>query len=308
MTGVNAPSCEADNESRVGPEMPLSPEATAEAVDTLEPSVGQQLRTAREAKGLTTDDVAKAIKLSLRQVKSLEADDWPNLPCNTIIRGFVRNYARLLGLDSDQLMGVLDRLTMPQPHELGIPTGPPVNLQKDGKADRRDYFRVFAGLFVLLLAVSAYFLVSQDVWDSALSAIKSATQSPVAVPAPVVAPGTVENKAPESGQAATTTAVPVQESTSLPSAQPAPTAEPSPSSDSGLHFGFTQPAWVEVRDRHGSVIFSQLCQANSQRDIEGSPPYTLVIGNSSHVTLKYQGKVVDLSMRSKDDVARLTLE
>ena len=67
--------------------MPLSPEATAEAVDTLEPSVGQQLRTAREAKGLTTDDVAKAIKLSLRQVKSLEADDWPNLPCNTIIRG-----------------------------------------------------------------------------------------------------------------------------------------------------------------------------------------------------------------------------
>jgi len=308
MTGVAAPSCETASEGQVGPERPLNPEAIVETVDALEPSVGQRLRTAREAKGLTTDDVAKAIKLSLRQVKSLEADDWPNLPCNTIIRGFVRNYARLLGLDSDQLMSALDRLTMPQPHELDIPTGPTVNLQKDGQADRRDYFRVFAGLFVLLLAVSAYFLVSQDVWDSALSVIRSATQSPVVVPTPVVAPGTVENKAPESGQAASTTALPVQASTSIPSAQPAPSPEPSPSSDSGLHFGFTQPAWIEVWDRHGSAIFSQLCQANSQQDIEGASPYTLVIGNSSHVTLKYKGKVVDLSMRSKDDVARLTLE
>ena len=77
----------------------------------------------------------------------------------------------------------------------------------------------------------------------------------------------------------------------------------------GLKFSFDQPSWVEVRDRSGEVIFSQLCQAGSQRDIEGQPPFSLVVGNSSHVTLLYNGKAVDFSKhRSKDGVARLTLE
>ena len=77
----------------------------------------------------------------------------------------------------------------------------------------------------------------------------------------------------------------------------------------GLKFGFDPPSWVEVRDRSGQVIFSQFCSAGSQREIEGQPPFALVVGNSSHVTLLYNGKAVDLSKhRSKDDVARLTLE
>lgn len=51
-------------------------------------SVGQQLPAARLAKSLSADDVAKALKLSLRQVESIEGDDWQSLPGNTIIRGF----------------------------------------------------------------------------------------------------------------------------------------------------------------------------------------------------------------------------
>ncbi len=75
-----------------------------------------------------------------------------------------------------------------------------------------------------------------------------------------------------------------------------------------LRFSFAKPAWVEVRDRSGEILFSQLAQAGSQREIEGRPPFALVVGNSTHVTLQYKGKSVEFPKRSKDDVARLTLD
>ncbi|MEO8409754.1 MAG: DUF4115 domain-containing protein, partial [Propionivibrio sp.] len=106
---------------------------------------------------------------------------------------------------------------------------------------------------------------------------------------------------------------------------PAPEPEPAPESESGsgsgiaagaappvadrsLNFSFRQPAWVEVRDASGKIVFSQLNQAGTQRIVAGQPPYTLVVGNASQVALQYKGAAVDLSKSSKDDVARLTLE
>jgi cytoskeleton protein RodZ len=43
--------------------------------------------------------VAQSLKLGPRQVAALENEDWQSLPGNTMIRGFVRNYARLLNID-----------------------------------------------------------------------------------------------------------------------------------------------------------------------------------------------------------------
>ena len=59
------------------------------------------------------------------------------------------------------------------------------------------------------------------------------------------------------------------------------------------------------------VNSSACCQDNaagSEREVEGQPPFSVVIGNSKHVTLQYKGTAVDLSKRSKDDVARVTVE
>ena len=59
------------------------------------------LRAAREAAGLSLDEVAQQLKLAPRQVRALEEDDFGVLPGRTFVRGFVRNYARLLNLDAD---------------------------------------------------------------------------------------------------------------------------------------------------------------------------------------------------------------
>lgn len=66
----------------------------------VEQPVGEQLRQAREALGLQVGDIAQTLKLGSRQVEALESGDWQHLPGQTFIRGFVRNYARLVQVDS----------------------------------------------------------------------------------------------------------------------------------------------------------------------------------------------------------------
>ncbi|WP_301102739.1 RodZ domain-containing protein [Propionivibrio sp.] len=305
MSGTIAPSPVSGDDAYAGSVLERTLDASVKPLTPTLLSVGQQLGAARQAKGLTTDDVAKALKLSLRQVEALEADDWPSLPCNTIIRGFVRNYARLLSLNPDLLMGALDRLKMPQEPELEMSVGTSVPIPQESKVDRRDFARVLSGLIVLLLAVSAYFFLPEELWLSTVSALKSATQPTQSTEvAKNVVPGEPEEaKAPDTVVASPATAVLPDPSTIEPQALAAPF-----SSATVLKFSFAQPSWVEVRDHSGQIIFSQNNQAGTQRELEGQPPFALVIGNSAYVTLQYKGKTIDLSKRSKDDVARLTLE
>lgn len=68
---------------------------------------GSRLKSAREAAGLSLDQVAQQLKLAPRQVKALEDEDFAQLPGRTFARGFVRNYARLLNLDGDALLSML---------------------------------------------------------------------------------------------------------------------------------------------------------------------------------------------------------
>lgn len=317
------PSPVGDDAAR--PATDSAPAADASAASPMLPRVGQQLQSARLAKGLSANDVAKALKLSLRQVEALEADDWPSLPCNTIIRGFVRNYARLLGLDSDRLMADLDRLTLPPGAELEMTVGTPVSLPAEGRVDRRDFIRVLSGLIVLALAVAAYYFFPQDLWLSTVSALKSATESAAVKPvgsdnvraadAEPATPPPVASTAVDTSPAIADTASVLAAANALPAATAvvaSPEAPPAVATAAigakVLKFAFAQPSWVEVRDASGKVIFSKRNEAGSARDVEGQPPFALVIGNSAHVTLHYMGQPVDLSKRSKDDVARLTLE
>ena len=70
-------------------------------------SAGALLRSAREASGMTIDAVAQQLKLAPRQVRALEEGDYTHLPGRTFVRGFMRNYARLVRLDAETVLGAL---------------------------------------------------------------------------------------------------------------------------------------------------------------------------------------------------------
>ena len=67
------------------------------------PPVGEQLRQAREAKGLTLEDVAAQTRIPQRHLASIETGDWDNLPAPTYTIGFAKSYAAAVGLDRTEV-------------------------------------------------------------------------------------------------------------------------------------------------------------------------------------------------------------
>jgi cytoskeleton protein RodZ len=71
--------------------------------------LGQALKEERERKGLTVSAVMEATKISRTSIEALEAGNRSNLPHPVYAKGFVKSYARFLGLDADELSMVVDR-------------------------------------------------------------------------------------------------------------------------------------------------------------------------------------------------------
>jgi cytoskeleton protein RodZ len=63
---------------------------------------GDRLRREREMRGVTLDEIAESTKISKRSLQALEEDDFDLLPGGIFNKGFIRAYARYLGIDEDQ--------------------------------------------------------------------------------------------------------------------------------------------------------------------------------------------------------------
>ena len=74
-----------------------------ELVETSTPTVGERLRAAREAKGLSLEDVAAQTRIPRRHLESIETADWDNLPAPTYTVGFAKNYAASVGLERAEI-------------------------------------------------------------------------------------------------------------------------------------------------------------------------------------------------------------
>src|SRR5919107_6448288 len=74
-----------------------------ELVEPERPSVGEQLRVAREAKKLSLEDVAAQTRIPQRHLASIETADWENLPAPTYTIGFAKSYASAVGLDRSEI-------------------------------------------------------------------------------------------------------------------------------------------------------------------------------------------------------------
>ena len=298
--------------------------ASAEPAPLL-PGIGQQLRRARESRGLDVSGLAAQLKLTVRQVEALEADEHILLP-NTIIRGFVRNYARLVGIDAAPLMKQMDRESHPPDVNLEIHIGPEVHDEK--QISQHDRARIIFGGGVLLLAIVVYFLLPQDGWQSGQNFLNSLTRQNEDSVTPAT-PVAQEKSMPPSPPAATppvdaeSPKKPEEHALSYPLPEPVPTnatasasvqavSQPAPAikntSGTRLRFSFAGDSWVEIRNRNNEVIYSQLNVGGTTREIDGQPPFSLIVGNASHVRLEYRGQLVAFPKRSKEDVARMTLE
>jgi len=71
---------------------------------------GERCRKAREAQGMTQAQAAQRLHLSVTYLQSLDADDYERLPEATFVKGYLRNYARLLGLPADEIANTFQQM------------------------------------------------------------------------------------------------------------------------------------------------------------------------------------------------------
>jgi cytoskeleton protein RodZ len=287
-------------------------------------SPGARLSAARQAQGLATGDVARRLKLSVGQVEALEAGRYHDLPGPIFVRGFIRNYAKLLKVDAEELLQAAGD-TLPQP--VPRPEAPPSPDIPFPASTKRSWSRPAAVIVVIVGLLAVYEFSFNEPPQTVAKAPEAASaeepvkkaRQPAKKPAPPAPPSVAvappesqpapvpEAKAPVAGNtpgAAAAAASPSSPPVVVVSRQERP-VDPD---EREVRFVFEEDSWVEVRDRHDRVIFYQLNASGTVRRVSGLPPLTVVVGNAQGVKMTYAGQPVDLSRHTKIDVARLTLE
>ena len=117
-------------------------------------SLGQALQAGREARGLSREEVAKALRLSISTVRRLENEDWEMMPAPVFVRGYVSSYARLVGLDADALLSLYKVMDVRSSTEPRIEL---TSVDGDHKGFRAPW--IFAGAALVAAAVVAVSLL-----------------------------------------------------------------------------------------------------------------------------------------------------
>lgn len=289
--------------------------------------VGKLLSAGRQARGLTIANVAQMLKLGVRQIEAMESGRFDLLPGAAFARGFVRNYARLLGIDADPLVAVVDAGVTAQVDL--APVSNAEGVMPASGAQRLSSTPVALVAFGLLLVVLVgwyfdWFRTPDAPPDTAAQPAVVETAPPTAVaqeqpsetqPAPALdAAGTPAAKPPATLPEVVTN--PAAERPASPAPQsPAPAgANPggeAASSADGLHtveLTFAGESWYEIRDADGKIVATGIGRADQVRSARGSAPLALVIGNAAMVRLTHNGQAVDLAPHTRVSVARLTLQ
>jgi len=276
---------------------------------TPKPSLGRMLREARESLGMSVADVAGQIKFAPRQIEALEADDFQRLPEMPFVRGFVRSYARILHLDAQMLLAALPQAetvsTQFEPASVDVPF--PVA----HSAQRQNMILLGAALLLAVLVVAF------AVWHFTTPQTPAETtrvEIPVSLPPETLnIPAQVVSEV--AGTAPAASAVMPALETALPPPQVVPQTQPrklsgASSQTAVLRLAFDGESWVEVKDKDGNILSSQINLQGSELRLDGGAPFSLVIGHAASVRLYYKGKQVDLTphIGSLNEVARLTLE
>jgi cytoskeleton protein RodZ len=285
--------------------LPPGPQVLAEAQAEADVQVATpvlpataQLAARREALGMSREDVAAQLKFAARQIQALEEGRFGALPAGTFARGMVRSYARLLKVDPAQVLDQLGRDSEARPAQMedAVSLRQPVPFSDGGRRVNLVYALLSIGVLVAV-AVLGY-----DWYRDHNRAAGSPT--PVAAP---LNPQSTELAV----QSSSAPPVPAEDAVGPPgNATPAAiagTAAPA-GGKRRIAMRFERESWVEIKDRSGVTLLSQLNPGGSERAIEGEPPFSLVIGNAASVRVTYNEQPVDLRPHFKVDVARFTLD
>lgn len=265
-------------------------------------SLGQRLRAAREARGLSREEAARTLKFPVTTLAALEAEQFERIGHGVYLRGYLGKYLQLLDLPQILCERVVQDHSAPPP------------LTMNGTISRPRYlFERYSGsaLYVILTGVI--------VVPAALLALRAGFDQNLAQITPLDAPPAVSTPAPETISRNPTPAIATVPSASeIPLAAsmtpfPAPPANkpmtpPSAVANDAMHrirLTLAQASWVEIIDADGRKLEYSLLPAGSERDYASDLALDIRIGNAEGATLSIDGKPQDLAEYRRANVAHL---
>ena len=299
-----------------------------------EQTTGQLLRAARLDRGMNIEDVARQLRLSVRQVTALEDDDYNKFPSTTFLRGFVRNYAKLLQIDTAPLLQRLQQSVPP-------PSTPTISYQIEGIPFPSNHKRgklglIIAGAVILVLLFLIFEIYdandSREKQPAVKTEIKNEGEQDIAPPdiapkfelTPGLPTGDADSTSSIDSASFSEEAKAVQQKQEVPVPAPSPArqitaAAATPGSATAppeladgqdvIRLIFEGESWTEVRDIRGKLLLSRINPRGTEQLLHGKPPFSLAIGNAAQVKLVYNNKPIDLApyINAYGGTARLSL-
>ena len=300
---------------------------------------GETLRQARENNGWTLAEVALKLNLTASSLSNLETGAFDKLPGHTFARGYIRAYAKLLGMDQTSLV-----------HEFDLYTGTDANGSNVHSLGRiEEPVRVshtilrIVSLLLLIAVIGGGFIWWQDQTsmrakdliglapehvevegadgttrihpldepeDQAVAEAKVEGETPVATDPAAQQAGTDAPALPVTPVTPAATPAPVAPTPVVPApvAVPDAAAPAAPVAGTGkVNLQYTADCWTQVTDGTGKVLFGGLKRKGENLEVSGKPPLTLRLGYARGAQVTYNGQAVDVAPFTSGETARLKL-
>lgn len=298
---------------------------------------GKHIREARESRGLGREEVAAQLRLNVRLITALEEDDYDALPGQTFISGYLRSYARLLGMPEHSFVAHVAAANQPPPLVAASVKRKEIS-SRDGIARLGTYLIIG----VMIVSVAMWWMGRQEEIEpqdslSTTAPVESQGELPVDVAEvgeelSVVLPGnTVETEETETSQTqaqeppssnvvlgdeltvdeeASEDVMPASQDTPAPTViakriTPPPLTDAIPQSKLELHYD--EDSWTEVKDNAGRQLLYRLIKADERLVLRGEAPFHVFLGYAPGVSVYYNDELFDHSPFQRRDVARFRL-
>jgi cytoskeleton protein RodZ len=241
------------------------------AIEVNHSSPGKILRDAREKLGLTQEQVASELYMTLSKVNALESDQFDRLHSDTFIRGYLRTYAQLVKVDLNELMSVYDsQAKILGLKEVFVPTRQETSTKKFWVS-----LGGLVGVLLMMWLVSVWFLDNRKPEDYAdiNMAVPEKIDTELDIPL-----SSVEQNAAMNSVSPTAAGVATENKTA----------------QDKLEFYFRDECWVEVSDANGDVLATELQLKDSNLTLTGKSPFDVKLGNAPAVSLKLNNEAVSL--------------
>ena len=255
------------------------------AINQAAQELGALLKTKRTEKNIAIGEVAERLKFSAKQIESLESGDYKGLPEPIFVKGFIKTYARFLGLDADQIVALLNEAF---PSQVTAVTSTPAAESQNGLNFQDQKKSKSFPKWLPLLVVAAAVVGAVYLWQSKSSEQtrqqEKSTLEVGDVAQPQLATDNVQ-VVPMNASAA---------SASTPANASAPMAASAAVANGGIQIKVRYRSNLIVTDADGTPLHSGIVASNSSHEFKGKAPYQVRIGYATGSEISFNGQAVDL--------------